>query len=166
MELGHVYSVSEENATIVADATLVIIHSASGITTRGSILRVTRAWVAQRGTDTSDQLGIQVATKVTAFGTYTSATPRPHIAGGNASGITGGTAGAAGTAGTNASAEGAGAVTPIVQDDFNNLNGWLWVPTPEERIIVPPDTAVILKLIGTPATLTGWSYGMTFAELN
>jgi len=163
---AHVYTVSEEGATIVADATLVIIHTAAAITTRASMLHLLRAWVAQRGTDTSDQLGIAIAQKASAFGTYTSATPRPHVIGGAASGITGGTAGAAGTAGTDASAEGAGAVTPIISDDFNNLNGWLWVPTPEERILVPPDTAVILKLLGTPATLTGWTYGLTFQELN
>jgi len=163
---AHVYTVSEKDATIVADATLVIVHTAAAITTRASIIRLLRAWVSQSGTNTSAQLGIQLAVKASTFGTYTAATPRPHIAGGAASGITGGTAGAAGTAGTDASAEGAGAVTPIISDDFNNLTGWLWVPTPEERIVVPADTAVILKLVGTPATLAGWTYGLTFQELN
>lgn len=164
---GHTYTVGEENVTIVADATLVIIHTASALTSRGSIIEILRAWINQRGTDTSDQLGVKIAQKASAFGTYTSATPRPHVPGGNASGITGGTAGAAGTAGTDASAEGAGAVTDIIPgESFNNLTGWLWVPTPEERILVPPDVAVILKLIGTPGTLTGWSYGFTFREIN
>lgn len=163
---AHVYTVSEKDATIVADATLVIVHTAAALSTRASIIRVFRAWVSQSGTNTSAQLGIQLATKASAFGTYTSATPRPHIAGGAASGIAGGTAGAAGTAGTAASAEGAGTVTPIVSDDFNNLTGWLWIPTPEERIVVPTDTALILKLVGTPATLTGWTYGLTYQEIN
>lgn len=160
------YTVSEENVTIVADGTLVIVHTAAALTTRASMIELLRAWVSQRGTGTSQQLGIQIAQKASAFGTYSSATPRPHVLGGAASGIAGGTAGAAATAGTDASAEGAGVVTPAVQDDFNNLNGWLWVPTPEERIVVPTDTAAILKLIGTPTTLTGWTYGLTFRELN
>lgn len=163
---GHVYSVSMSDTTIVADATLVIIHAASAVGTRGSILEVHRAWVGQRGTDTSDQLGILVAQKASAFGTYTSATPSPHQVGGAASGIAGGTAGAAATAGVDASAEGAGTVTTIIADSFNNLNGWLWVPTPEERLIVGPDIAVILKLVGTPGTLTNWYAGITFQEIN
>jgi hypothetical protein len=78
----------------------------------------------------------------------------------------GGTAGAEGTCGTDASAEGAGTVTPIIYDGFNNLNGWLWVPVPEERIRVPIDTAVILKIVGTPAALGNWSAGMTYEEVN
>lgn len=163
---GHVYTVPMANQTIVADATLIIIRAAAALSTRGSILEIERAWVNQIGTETSDQLGIILGQKVTAFGTYTSTTPVPHQIGGAASGIAGGTAGAAATAGTDASAEGAGAVTTTIEEGFNNLNGWLWVPTPEERFIVGPDIAVILKIVGTPATLTGWTAGITFQEIN
>jgi hypothetical protein len=163
---GHVYSVTMANQTIVADATLVIIHAAAAVSTRGSILEIHRAWVNQIGTETSDQLGVILGQKVTAFGTYTSTTPAPHQTGGAASGIAGGTSGAAATSGTDASAEGAGAVTVTVQEGFNNLNGWLWVPTPEERIIVGPDIAIIVKIVGTPAVLTGWCAGITFQEIN
>jgi hypothetical protein len=161
-----VYSVTMQNQTIVADATLVIIHTDSTLATRGSTIRIHRAWVGNQETETSNQLGIMVALKASAFGTYTSTTPTPHFVNGPASTIVGGTSGAEGTAGTDASAEGAGTVTPIIYDGFNNLNGWLWVPTPEERLVVPTDTAVILKIVGTPATLTGWSAGLTFEELN
>jgi hypothetical protein len=135
------YSVTMQNQTIVADATL-------------------------QASETSDQLGVMIALKASAFGTYTSTTPQGHFIGGRASGIVGGTAGAEGTAGTDASAEGAGTVTPIIYDGFNNLNGWLWVPTPEERITVPADTAVILKIVGTPAALGNWSAGITYMETN
>lgn len=161
-----VYSVTGEDITIVADATLVIIHTDSTLATGGSNIMLLRAWVNQRGTDTSDQLGIKIALKASAFPTVSAATPAPHFIGGRVSGIIGGTAGAEGTAGIDASAEGAGAVTNIIVDGFNNLNGWLWVPTPEERIRVPADTAVILKLIGTPATLTNWFFGLTYEEGN
>jgi hypothetical protein len=158
------YSVTSATTTIVADATLVIIHTASTLV-RGSSVEILRAWASQHGTSTSQNLGILLAQKASAFGTYTSTTPSPLTIGGPASGITGGTAGAAGTAGTDASAEGAGAVTDIVADGFNNLNGYLWVPTPEERIRLPPDTAFILKIIGTPTTLTGWDFGVIYQEL-
>jgi hypothetical protein len=159
------YTVGMSNTTIVADATLVIIHAAAAVSSRGANLEVLSARVAQQGVTTNQQLGILVAQKASAFGTYTSATPTPHNVGAVASGITGGTAGAAGTSGVDASAEGAGTVTPIIYDSFSCLNGWLWVPTPEERIMIQPDTAVILKIVGTPGTLTGWSASLTFREV-
>jgi hypothetical protein len=154
-----------QNQTIVADATLVIIHTDSTVNTRGANIAILRAWVANQATETSDQLGVMIAQKGSAYPTVTSTTPTPHWIGGPISAIVGGAAGAEGTCGTDASAEGAGTVTPIVYDGFNNVGGWLWVPTPDERIIVPPDTAVILKIVGTPATLTNWSAGLTFMEL-
>ena len=123
-----------------------------------------RCTISQQGTSTSQQLGAIIARKVTAFGTYTSTTPTPHMLGAAASAIAGGTAGAAATAGTDASAEGAGAVTTVHTEGFNNLSGFLWVPTPEERIIVGPDQAVILKIRGTPTTLTGWNATLTYLE--
>lgn len=161
-----VYSVVMANQTIIANSEMVIIHTASGIGTRASFLRILRAWCGQSGTTTSQQLGIQLAVQASAFGTYTAATPAPLVAGGNASGIAGGTAGAAGTAGTDSSANAAGTKTPLYSDGFNNLNGWLYIPVPEERIIVPSDTAIVLALIGTPTTLTNWSAGINFEEMN
>jgi hypothetical protein len=160
-----VYTVSMQNQTIVADATLVIIHTESTANAKGSNIRILRAWAGNQATETSDQLGIMIALKASAFGTYTSTTPTPHHVGGGASLITGGTTGAESLAGTDASAEGAGTVTPIIYDGFNNVGGWLWVPTPEERIWVPDDTAIILKIVGTPATLTNWSAGITYEEM-
>lgn len=163
---SHVFTVLMANTTIVADATLVIIRTASALTTRASIIEILRVWVNQIGTEASDELGVIIAQKASAFGTYTSTTPAPHTVGGAASGITGSTSGAAAGAGTDASAEGGGTVTAIIEEGFNNLNGYLWVPTPEERIIVPTDTAIITKIVGTPAVLTGWNAGMTFTEIN
>lgn len=151
--------------TVVADETLIILHAAAALGTRGSMLEVLSVRVGQQGVTTNQQLGILIAQKVTAFGTYTSTTPTPLIPGAAASGIAGGTAGAAATAGTDASAEGAGAVTNIISDSFSCLNGWLWIPTPEERIIIGPDIAVIVKLVGTPGTLTGWTANMVYREL-
>ena len=160
------YTVTMENQTVVADATLIIVRTAAAITTRASILEILRVTVSQQGTSTSQQLGVIFGQKASAFGTYTSTTPAPLRPGGSASGITGGTAGAAGTCGTDASAEGAGAVTTMHTEGFNNLSGFLWVPTPEERFVIPTDIAFIVKLRGTPTTLTGWNATLTFAELN
>lgn len=158
------FTVVMENQTIVADATLVIVHAAAAWGTAGCLLEVVRCTLGQQGTSTSQELGAIIARKVTAFGTYTSTTPTPHALGAAASSIVGGTSGAAATAGTDASAEGAGATTTIHTEGFNNLNGFLWVPTPEERILLGPDQACILKIRGTPTTLTGWNATLTFLE--
>lgn len=158
------YSVVMANQTIVADATLAIIHAASTWGTAGSLLEVCRVSISQSGTGTAQQLGAIVARKVTAFGTYTSTTPTPHMIGAPASGLAGGTSGAAATAGTDASAEGAGTVTPLLEEGFNNLGGFLWVPTLEERPWLGPDQALIAKILGTPTTLTGWHCVITYRE--
>ena len=164
--MGATYTVSMSNQTIIASADLVILRTASAIGTRASNIRLLRAWCAQGATETSEQLGIQLALQASAFGTYTAATPAPHVIGGAASGITGSTSAAAASAGVDASANAAGTKTTIIADGFNNLTGWLWVPTPEERILVPADTAVVLAMIGTATTLTNWYAGITFEELN
>jgi len=155
-----------QNQSIVADATLVIIHTDSTVASPGSNIRLLRAWCGQQASEVSDQLGVIIGQKASAFGTYTSTTPTPHFIGGQVSGIVGATTGAEGTAGTDASAEGAGTVTPIIYDGFNNLNGYLWLPSEREQIIIPADTAIILKIVGTPAALGNWSAGMTYEELN
>lgn len=158
------FTITMENQTIVADATLVILHAATSWGTAGSLLEVARCTISQQGTATPQQLGAIIARKVTAFGTYTSTTPVPHVIGAAASSIAGGTTGAAATSGTDASAEGAGGVTVIHTEGFNNLSGFLWVPTPDETIWLGPDQAVILKIRGTPTTLTGWNATLTFLE--
>lgn len=159
---ARVYMVTMKNATIVGANTLAFINPGAS---QG--FRVLRAWCSQYGTATSQQLGVQLSTQVTAFPTLTSATPAKLSTGDPASNITGGTAGAAGTAGVNASAEGAGAKTVLVVDSFNNLNGWIWVPTPDEQIIMPAgaSSGLGLFLISTPTTLTSWNAGITYQEL-
>lgn len=163
--MSRTYTVSGSNLTVIANATLVFINPSSTV---GFV--VLRAWCGQRGTLTSQNLGVQLSTQVTAFPTLVSATPVSHhwnISSPVASGIVGGTAGAAGTSGVNASAEGAGAKTIIIADSFNNQNGWLYVPTPPDeqiRIDAGISSGFGLVLQGTPTTLTGWSFGVTFSE--
>ena len=155
------FTVAGDNITIAGGATLVFINPDTDVG-----FEVLRAWVAQDATGTAQQQRVRLVTQVTAFPTLTSLTPAPHVLG-ETSRIVGGTAGAAGTSGIDASAEGAGAKSVILADAFNNLTGWLWVPTPEERIVMRPGAAsgFGLQLATTPTTLTGWSFGVTFREL-
>jgi hypothetical protein len=164
--MGAVYSVVMSNQTIIASSEMVTISTAAAIGTRASNIRLLRAWCGQIESETSQQLGIQLVLQASAFGTFTATTPTPHVIGGAASGITGGTAQAAATAGTDSSANAAGTKTIILSDGFNNLTGWLWVPTPEERILVPAGTCITLAMIGTATALGNWSAGITYEELN
>src|SRR5262245_10284198 len=129
------YSVGGGGQTLANQAvTLVFINPAAAPAIN---LEILRCWIGQSANATSAQQRVQLETQVTAFPTLVSATPAKLKRASAVSVITGGTAGAAGTAGINASAEGAGGKTAIFDDAFNVLNGWLWVPTPRETIVMP-----------------------------
>jgi len=142
--------------------TLVFINPSSTIG-----IEILRCCAGQTGTTTSAQQRVQQNTQVTAFPTLTSATPAKTRLSDPTSGITGGTAGAAGTAGINASAEGAGSKTVIDNDTFNNLNGYLWVPTPRETRIIGAgaSSGFGFHLPVAPGTLTNWQCSVTFGEV-
>ena len=157
------YTVPCTNVTLANQAvTLVFVNVGTTCT-----LDFLRAWASQAANATSAQQRVQLSTQVTAFPTLTSQTPQKTKLLDPVSQITGGTAGAAGTSGINASAEGAGAKTIVVPDSFNTLNGWLWVPTPKETMMLNAGAASGLGLHfpAAPTTLTNWNAGMTFAEV-
>lgn len=158
------FVVSGENVTVAGATTLVFINPAAAPNVN---LEIMRCWIGQNANATSAQQRVQLETQVSAFPTLTSATPARLKRAGPASVIAGGTAGAAGTAGINASAEGAGAKTSILGDAFNVLNGWLWVPTPRECIVMPAGSTSGFGLFYpvAPATLTNWTFGVTYAEV-
>jgi hypothetical protein len=131
-------------------------------------LDILRLWASQQGSATSAQQRIEVATQVSAFPTLVSATPRPlQFADTVASAIVGATTGAAGKSGINASAEGAGTKTVMWDDNFNVLNGYLWVPTPREVVNMPSGSlsSISLYLPAAAASLTNWGTGLNFGEV-
>lgn len=161
--MARAYSVGGGGLTLANQAvTLVFINPSSTIG-----FDVVRCFAGQTGTATSAQQRVQTNTQVTAFPTLTSATPSKLNITDPTSGIAGGTAGAAGTAGINASAEGAGSKSNIISDTFNNLNGYLWVPTPQEviRMSAGSSSGFGFHLPVAPGTLTNWQCGVNFAEL-
>lgn len=162
--MARTYTITGANVTLANQAvTLAFLNPPAN----GPALQILRCWVSQSSTATGAMQRIQLATQVSVFPTLVSATPVRMDSGDPVSVIVGGTAGAAGTCGINASAEGAGAKTVMLPDTFYNLSGWVWVPTPEERPqFNPGGTAGFgLFLPAAPATLTGWSFGITFREL-
>lgn len=150
--------------TITGASTLVFLNPTGAPDPNYYILRL---WASQSGTSTSAMQPVEVETQTAGFPNLTSATPR-HLKTGDgvASLIVGGTAGAQGTCGVNATAEGNGTKTSMFLDNFNNLNGYLWVPTPREQISMASGftSGLGLFLPSAPGTLTGWSTGMNFAE--
>lgn len=151
--------------TVVAATTVLFINPAAAPNFNIEVLRM---WLSQSANATSAQQRIQIETQVTSFPTLVSATPaKLKRADPNASIITGNTTGAAGTSGINASGEGAGGKTVIFEDNFNVLNGWLYVPTPVETIVMPAGSASGLGMFWAagPTTLTGWTVGMNFREV-
>jgi|307.fasta_scaffold31720_3 hypothetical protein len=159
------FSVSAGGQTVAGATTLVFVNPAAAVNPNLEFLRF---WVGQSANATSAQQRIQLDTQASAFPTLTSSTPtKLKVADPNASVITGGTAGAAGTSGVNASAEGAGTKTPVWDDAFNVLNGWLHVPTPAETRVMPAGFAQGLGLFFpvAPATLTNWAFGLVFREI-
>ena len=158
------YTVGMLNVTVTNAVDLAQVFVNPGVTCS---LEFMRAWASQAANATSAQQTVALRTQVTAFPTLTSATPRKLKLLDPVSVITGGTAGAAGTSGVNASVAGAGTKSEVIDDNFNVLNGWLWVPTPRETIIMNASAASGFGLYFpvAPATLTSWSAGVTYAEL-
>lgn len=158
------YSVSGGGITVVnAVVTLVFVNPAAAPKPN---LEFLRHWISQSANATSAQQRVQLETQVTAFPTVVSTTPASLKRAAPVSNITGNTTGAAGTCGINASAEGAGAKTVVMEDAFNVLNGWLNIPTPDEKIVMPAGSTSGLGLYLPVAalTLTNWAFGSVFAE--
>lgn len=160
------YSVGGNALTLATASalTLVFLNPAAAPAPTFDIMRI---WCSQSQTATSAMFQVQVETQASVFPTLTSATPRNLKTGDSvASLIVGGTAGAQGTCGINASAEGAGSKTARWGDNFNNLNGYLWVATPREILSMAAGFAsgVGLFLATTPGAVAGWAAGMNFSE--
>jgi hypothetical protein len=120
----------------------------------------TRAWVNQSTVTTSAQTRIQLVRKTGTAPTVTSQTPALLGPGMQASKCVGGTA----ASGITASAEGTdGAV--YIEEGFNIVNGWLYLPVPEERMMLLGSTAsgVALKFPTAP-TSAGYASGQEWLE--
>ena len=159
------YALQADAQTVVAAPQLAFLNPPAG-GVAGAGCEVIRAWCSQRANATSAQQGIRIGSKVSVFPTMVGSTPNPLKITDPASKFVSGT-GAAGTAGINSSANGAGAEVGYYPDNFNVLNGWLWVATPTETIVAMPGgtSGLFLQMTSTPGTLTSWSWGVIFREV-
>ncbi len=158
-----VYNIPMENQTVITGSTAVFVNP--GV---DASIEILRCWLSQAANATSAQELVRLNTQVAVFPTLTSTEPVRTVLLEGVSTIVGGTAGAAGTCGTDASAEGAGAQINIIEEGFNVLNGYLWVPTPGETIIMSASLTSGFGFgfdTGSPTTLTNWNAGIVFREL-
>lgn len=148
-----VYSVELVNQAVNAAITLVQVKAGAA-----SIFRILRAWCSQSNQTSSAQQAIEIVRK-SAAATVTSATPLLIDPGDSAANAVGGTS----ATGTNANAEGTDGDI-LYRDNFNVLNGWLWVPVPEERILVAPSGIIGLKFPIAPGASMTVSAGFLIGE--
>lgn len=165
------FVISISNSTVISATTLILLTPASAPNPSIEFLRF---WVGQSANATSVQQRIQVLTQISSWPTVAAFTPaKLKRAEPNASVITSFVSNTIGNAGINATVEGGGTKSLVIEDAFNVLNGWLYVPTPPEAIMMganPPvtvATAAGLELFfpTAPTTLTGWSWGTNFREV-
>jgi hypothetical protein len=168
--MSRIFVVSDNNLGLGTGNVLFALRTAADALTSGGNIALRRVEISQSGTTTGEMVRGHIATRDTAGTlTMTAQTPRPTSPlGGPASGISGSTApaGTAARVGTDSSADSGGAYTTIYPFAFHNLNGWLWVPTPEERIEVPPATVVCVQLLATPTGTAGWTISVTYEDLS
>jgi hypothetical protein len=153
MNYSGIYTVLMEDTSVSGAITLIQLKPVT------VTLLLLRAWISQRNLTASAQQRVQILRK-SAAATVTSFTPRPYGGSDQAAKSVGG----ASATGVNASGEGTDGDV-LVADAFNILNGWLWVPTPEERITVPAGGFLALKLPAAPGSAMNINAGMVFAEV-
>ncbi len=141
-------------AAITVSTAITIMQIKAG---SSRALDLIRASVSQRGSTTSVQESLQILRK-TAAATVTALTP-VLLRGAGAADAAGGVA----ATGHTATAEGTDGDI-LYQEGFNVLNGFLYLPVPEERPRVPAGGFIALKFPDAPAS-QAWKIAMVFGEL-
>lgn len=143
------YTVHGDAQTVATAITLLELTAPSTAS-----LTVLRAWCQQSSSTTSAMARIRILRKsATITGTASPPAAVPTEVGMPTSGM---------TVKWIATGEGTDGVI-LVEEAFNLLNGFLWLPVPEERIIVPPSGLIALKFPAAPAS-AAYTFGFTVRE--
>ena len=165
--MGRTYTITSQNATMItAVNVLAAIYPVATPPAAGSVLAIKRVEISQNANSTSAMVRAALSLRTGGNLTVATVTPTPRKYGSAASSI-------AGIAGTLAAGKcgitGSGDATPTYVDmmnaSFNALNGWLWIPTPEEIIYLTGAVAFVVRFAADPATLTGWNCNLVFEEI-
>lgn len=148
-----VYSVAMQAVSVSSAITLLQIKAGST-----GALQLLRVRISQSNQTSSAMQRAQILRK-TAAATVTSYTPKLYDPGDAAAQAVGGVA----ATGTNASVEGTDG-NVLYEETFNVLNGMLWIPTPEERIVVPASGFIAVKFADAPGAAMTTSAIAIFGE--
>lgn len=149
---GKIYVVKNGGVAISTAITVIQIKAGAG-----NPLELLRVVISQGLSETSTQEQVQILRKTVAA-TVTSSTPLLLDPDAEVSGAVGGVA----ATGITASAEGTDGDV-LVDDGFNILNGWVWLPTPKEQIKVPAAGIIALKFPVAPTSAT-WRAAIYYEE--
>jgi hypothetical protein len=115
------------------------------------VVEILRAWVTQENVTATGQCGIQILRKTVSI-TGSTVTVQ-SLSSGTASVSAQHTATGEGTDGA-----------VLIREGMNIVNGWLYLPVPEERITIPPSGMLALKFTTAPPSAS-YSYGLVWQEL-
>lgn len=157
MFIGPVYVLTNNGVTIsTAISALQLQPGTAGPA------EVLRAALTQSTSTTSTQLAAALIRKSGAA-TVTTAVAGTHLKKMNPASPTSNAI--LGTAATGVTATAEGTNTDLtVQRGLNILNGWEWLPTPEERFVVPQSGFAAVTFLSAPPSAT-WFADLVFREL-
>ena len=145
-----VYTATTEIAAVAAAQTLLTVAAPTD-----SVVVLLRAYISQLTLVASEMFRAQLQ-RASAAGTGTGVTAQPHEVGDAAFG---------GTVLEDHSVEPTFTGIPLENEEWNVLNGWIWVPMPEDRVYVSPGGIVGLRLDTLPSAATEITAALTFGEI-
>ena len=152
--MGRVYTVGFDDVAVSAVQDLLSINTSSTVP-----IAIHEIALSQRGLTAWESKPLRFY-RVTGSPTITGGTAltaRPHNAGDSAAG---------GTYKSNHTTVFSGGTSVLVRpDEFNFLNGFFYLPAPEDRIILSPSSYFILQLPTAPSASSNMSLSCTFEEL-
>lgn len=166
--MGRITVLKGENLTLTTAVRVLAALRTAAAAAAAARVKIKRLEIGQSGTTTVQMIRGQIATRDTA-GTLTCTSLAPtnlQPAGGPASGLAGNTApaGGDGRSGINGSVDSGGTYTELYPFAFPNTAGYLYKPAPDEEIVVPASTVLVVRLLADPTTLTGWTFSLVLDE--
>jgi len=165
--MGRTYNIVAEHQTMITAVNVLVgIYPVATPPAAGSVIAINRVEITQSENATSAMVRAALSARTGGNLTVATVTPSAAMYGGAVSAI-------AGVAGTLAAGKcgitGSGDATPgyvdLVVADFNALNGWLWIPTPSERIFITGAVAFVVRFLADPGTLLGWTCTVNYEEI-
>ena len=170
--MGRIYNITATDITVVtAVNVLAAIYPVATPPAAGSVIAINRVEISQGENATSAAVRALLSARTGGNLTVATVTPSAAMYGGAASAIAGvaGTL-AAGKCGITGSADATPTYVDLITASFNALNGWLWIPTPSERLYFTGAVAFVVRIGGPagaadPGNLNGWNVSVNFEEI-